>query len=104
VGQQIDVKSINLGEVAIFDTDRSLTGQDGHAYGSADAAVSGEGFPAGAAASVFEAVDGIEYVFLASNQVVVRRESGWDEPALGAVGAALSRYFIFYKSPESATA
>ena len=32
MGQTIEVKSILMGEVALFDTDRTMTGQDGRGF------------------------------------------------------------------------
>ena len=36
MGQTIDVSADAIGDVAVFDTNRSLTGQDGGAFASVD--------------------------------------------------------------------
>lgn len=95
MGQPIRLLSTTvLGDVAMFDTDRSVTGQDGAAFTpGADPAA---GFPAALAARIFEADGRIGHVFAASNQVMARRDGGWDEGAVEAIGAVIGRFFVFY--------
>jgi hypothetical protein len=95
MGQPIRLLStVVAGDVAVFDTDRSVTGQDGAAF--APGTDPAGGFPAALAARIFEADDRVGHVFVASNQVVARRESGWDDAAVEAVGAVITRFFVFY--------
>ena len=97
MGQSITVAGRTVaGDVAAFHTDRAVTGQDGSAYGNAEAARQGEGFAAELSARIFEADDAIDHVFVASNQIVVRRNEGWDDSALEAVSDIVIRFFVFY--------
>jgi hypothetical protein len=100
MGQPIQVDATRLGDVVLFDTDRSITGQDGAGYGSAAAAEASDTFPAKLATRVFGADGSVDHVFVASNQVVVRRAGGWSDDAMDAVSRVISEFFLYY--PESA--
>ena len=96
MGQKIELRSTTvLGEVALYDTDRSVTGQDGTAYPSAEAAA-GEDFPDRLAAEIFAADEAVSHVFIASNQVSVRRDGGWDGGAADRIGEVITDFFVFY--------
>jgi hypothetical protein len=94
MGQPIELTSIVLGDVALFDTDRCITGQDGAGF-TRDEAVE-DSFPARLAGRLFSADEALDHVFVGSNQVVVRRPSGWDDAALAAASAAIASFFVFY--------
>ena len=89
-------QAIPLGDVAIFDTDRSITGQDGGAYASREEASADEDFPAQLAVRLFDLDASINHVFVASNQVVVRRSTGWDDDAVAAATDVVSSFFRYY--------
>ncbi len=96
MGKPIAVTSTRtVGEVAVFDTDRSITGQDGMAFASAPEAA--ESFPARLAARLFETVPGLAHVFVASSQVVLRRTGGWDDSARSAAESCIADFFVFYR-------
>jgi hypothetical protein len=97
VGQSIEVMSRAIvGDVAIFAIDRGLTGMDGHAFDSAEAAEAAPGFPALLAERIFRAVDGIERVFVFSNDVIVQRTDGWGEDPLDAASSVIEGLFRYY--------
>jgi len=97
MGKQITVSATSVvGDVAVFDTDRSITGQDGTGFASAAEAASGEAFSARLATRLFGAVPGLSHVFVASSQVVLRRDRAWDPAALQAAGDVVSGFFVFY--------
>jgi hypothetical protein len=97
MGQTINLESSRvIGDVVMLDTDRSITGQDGVSYASVDEAASSDIFPARLAARLFEADAAIDHVFVASNQVVVRRPSGWDDAALTASVDVVQAFFRYY--------
>lgn len=103
MGQTIKVLGTTLvGDVAIIDTDRSITGQDGSSYASA--ADSANDFPGHLATRLFERVDGVNHVFVASNQVVLGREGGWDDKSLATATEVVSDFFVFYDEEEAGTA
>ncbi|MEX2420006.1 MAG: hypothetical protein WD652_06460 [Acidimicrobiia bacterium] len=95
MGQTIKVLGTTvLDGVAIVDTDRSITGQDGSSYASA--AETSDDFPGQLAARLFEGIEGVNHVFIASNQVVVGRHGGWDDGTLSAASEVVTEFFVFY--------
>lgn len=97
MGQMIEVKAVSFGDVAIFDTDRSITGQDGHDYDSAEEAAAGDTFPAALAARLFEELSAVIHVHLLFNEVVVRRGEPWDDASLEAASEVIRTFFIYYE-------
>ena len=93
MGQPIELETILLGDVAIFDTNRTITGQDGASFARG---AEGEDFPSMLAAKIFGADDAAEHVFVASNEVVVKRDRAWDGAASATVGGVIERFFVFY--------
>lgn len=85
-----------IDEVAVIDTDRSITGQDGAGFATPDEAAAGGTLPAYLAGRLFEGVDGLENVFAASSQVVLRRGQGWDDDSLEVVRQVITDFFVFY--------
>lgn len=98
MGQTIEVKAQQVDSVVIFDTDRSITGQDGSGYAHADlpedpaTAI----FPAQLAARIYAGIEDIDHVFIASNQVVVKREAGWTEAIIDATAEIIEQFFRYY--------
>jgi len=98
MGKPIEVLTrVVLDDVAVFDTDRTITGMDGAGFASADAAAAGSGFPARLAASLFAADEALSYLFIAANQVVLQRREGWDEAGLDRAEAEVCRFFVHYR-------
>lgn len=96
MGQRIDVQAIVLGEMAVFDTDRSITGQDGHGFTRDSEDLGAGDFAARLAGRVFEADDAVVHVFAASSQVVARRSGGWDDDAAARACEVIRDLFVFY--------
>jgi hypothetical protein len=96
VGQTIEVTPQQVGSVVIFDTDRSITGQDGSGYTQADAADDEAPFPARLAARLFAGIDNLDHVFIASNQVVVERQAGWKDATVAKASEIISQFFRYY--------
>jgi hypothetical protein len=95
VGQLISVAASVIDDVAVFDTDRSIAGQDGAAY--ARGADTDDGtFPGELAGRVLEVDEAVDHLWIASNQVVARRSGGWDDAAVAAVQTVISDLFRFY--------
>jgi len=94
MGQIIEVKPQVVDGVALFDTDRSITGQDGTAYSGADA--TDATFPGRLANRLFESDRQLEHVFVASNQVVAKRTGGWSDADLERAAGIISEFFVFY--------
>ena len=98
MGQTIEVQAQQVDTVVIFDTDRSITGQDGSSYTSADLPDhdSAAPFPARLAARLFAGLDDVDHVFVASNQVVVKRDVGWTEDTIDTATEIISQFFRYY--------
>ena len=97
MGQPITIDSRTVdGTVAAFHTDRSITGQDGATFESAEAAGESNSLPGDLAQQLFESDAVIDHVFIASNQVVVGRSDDWVESALDAAGGIISAFLVFY--------
>ena len=97
MGQPIEITDTTVvGDIALFATDRAITGQDGVAYADAEAASADGSFPGELAARLFEGDGELEHVFVASNQVVARRRDGWNSAALETASALITGFFVFY--------
>jgi hypothetical protein len=101
MGQPIQVAATRLDDVVMFDTDRSITGQDGAGFSSRDDAEADTDFPAQLAARLFAQVTGVDHVFIASNQVVVQRSGGWGEADIDAATQVIADFFLYY--PDTPT-
>ena len=81
--------------MAVFDTDRSVTGQDGSGF---DAAAAGDAttIPGHLARRLFESDPDLDHVFVASSQVVVRRRGGWGDAARDRAAGVIAGFFVHY--------
>ena len=93
MGQRIEVRATPLGRVAIFDLDRSLTGQDGHSYSSPP---HGHSPPEMLARRLFAEDGDIENVYILSNTVSAKRTREWDEESLAAAADIINDLFLHY--------
>lgn len=97
MGQAIEVEASAIGDVAVFDTDRSISGQDGEQFSASDEAEASQTFPGLLARKLFEADDAVGHVFAASNTITVKRNGGWDDASLGAISSVIEDFFLFYR-------
>ena len=104
MGQLIAVESQVVGEVALLSCDRSLSGQDGETFESADQAAASTTFPGLLAHQLLAEDAAIDHVYVLFNEVVVRRRGGWDQESLDAVSHIVSNFFVFYDEDWSAAA
>jgi len=95
MGQSIEVEATVLDDVALFNTDRAFTGQDGASFSSSEE-LDGSDFPTQLAQQLFTAVPAIDHVFVGSNQVVLRRPHGWDDHVVDIASRVISDFFLFY--------
>ena len=96
MGQPIEVTFSTVEDVLLIAADRSLTGQDGVAYSSAAEAEADDRFPGELASRLFAADPAIDHVFVASNQIVVRRLGGWDDH-IAPVTGVVEDFFLHYR-------
>lgn len=94
MGQLIQVEARPIDRIALFSTDRSLTGQDGISL-SPDSA-DGADPPNDLARRLFATDSEIDHVHVLSNTVSVRRRQTWDQPAVDRATEVISNLFIFY--------
>lgn len=87
-----------MGPVALFSTDRSLTGQDGVDF-RPDSALSDEP-PAELARRLFQADSSIDHIYVLSNTVSVRRQDEWDDDSLDDATGIISGLFIHYSPTD----
>ncbi|MBU1494941.1 MAG: hypothetical protein KJ956_13365 [Actinobacteria bacterium] len=96
MGQPIQIHTTTVVDaIAMFATDRGVTGQQGVSVARGDEP--GAGFPAALAQRIFVADAAADRVFVASNQVVVRRPDGWVDGRLEQVAAAITGFFVHYE-------
>ncbi|HEX6220294.1 MAG TPA: ferredoxin--NADP reductase, partial [Acidimicrobiia bacterium] len=95
MGQTIEVTATDFGEVAVFDLDRSLTGQDARIF---------TGSPGGDAPTrvlvrrLWRRVEDIKSVHILSNTVTVQREAAWDGASLDDAKDVIANLFVHYET------
>lgn len=98
MGQLIEVNHLLIGDVALFDTDRSLSGQEGESYADPESAAAAGTFPGRVAEALFAAIPSIGSVYVFSNTISVKRSGGWAdeivESAAGIIRNSLVHYAI----------
>ena len=97
MGQLIEVEPVVLGDVAIFDTDRSLSGQDGETYTTLEAAQANDTFPAMAAAALFEHDSSLASVYVYSNTISVKRAGRWSDEQAADAAEVIRNFLVFYE-------
>lgn len=98
MGQNVSIKSsVSLGEVFLIDTDRSITGQDGHVI-TPDSVTTG--VPGRLAERLFALDLGIDHVYVLQNAITVRRPGGWDEDSAGLVTDVTESFLRYYPDEE----
>ncbi len=98
MGQNVEINdTVTLGEVLVVDTDRSFTGQDGHAM-SPNSELSG--VPGQLAELLFGLDLGIDHVYVLQNTVTVRKPDGWDEESASAVTDTTQSFLRYYSDEE----
>lgn len=94
MGQAVVINQVReAGDVLIFDTDRSFTGQDGMAMSPS---VRGHAVPGTLADRLFDLGLGIDHMYVLQNTVTVRRPGGWDEESKNAVTSTVEGFLLFY--------
>lgn len=96
MGQAITVEVKRADSFCVFTMDRSLSGQDGASFESAAEADGGSGIPAELAGRLFASDESIDSVYVASNDVVVRRTTVWDQAAVDNASATIEGLLRFY--------
>jgi ferredoxin/flavodoxin---NADP+ reductase len=96
MGQLIQVEASPMGRVALFSTDRSLTGQDGVSL-SPDIAA-GDDPTHELARRLFDADRLVDHVHVLSNTISVRRLQSWDDESVGRARDVIANLFVHYTS------
>jgi hypothetical protein len=96
MGQRIVVEQpVVVGDVVIFETDRSLTSMAGAGFESQQAAEDASGFAADLARRMYAADEALTQVYVYSNTIVARRDGGWDD-GLDAASRIVEEFFLYY--------
>jgi ferredoxin--NADP+ reductase len=98
MGQTIQVDAVQMGDVALFRTDRSLTGQDAHVFPGPPANVTRP--PAELARRLYKGIQQVDHIHILSNVVTVRLDTNWDEDLLDQAKGIISNLFIFYQEED----
>ena len=96
MGQLIEVDRLVLGDVAVFDTDRSFSGQEGETYAGAAAAEASGTFPGLVASALFAEFPSIVSVYVFSNTISVRNRGGWAEEQADAAAGIIRNSLVHY--------
>lgn len=96
MGQSVNVQAKQIDGFCIFTTDRVITGQDGSTYASVAEAEGEAGFAAELALRLFGSDSAVDHIYVASSEVVVRRNEGWDEAAIAAASTTITDLYRFY--------
>lgn len=96
MGQRIVVEEpVVVGDVVIFETDRSVTGMAGAGFESEEAAQDASGLAAELASRLYAADEDLAQVYVYSNSIVARRDGGWDD-GLDAAARVVEEFFLYY--------
>jgi ferredoxin--NADP+ reductase len=101
MGQLIAVEPRVVEDLLLLSCDRSLTGQDGVAFESADQAAAGTTPPGVLTRRLFAGDTAIDHVYVHSSEVVVRRRGGWDQDSINTASHILSNLFVFNEQVPS---
>ncbi len=102
VGQPIKILGTTLlGEVAIFDTDRSFGGMDGETYETLAEARAASTYPAELAERLMLSDGSIRLVYVYSNALSVSRAGGWADSSAEAVANEIANFFVVYTENKS---
>ena len=97
MGQTIEIKKVTpVDRVLVVDTDRSITGQDGESFTGKQTAAQVDSFPARLAVRLFEADAEVDYVYVMSNTVSIRRRTDWDDASMTAASDVVADFFRVY--------
>ena len=96
MGQLIEVDHLLLDDVAVFDTDRTLSGQDGETFASAAAAEASNTFPGQVARALFAALPSIVSVYVFSNTISARSRGGWKPEAADTAVGIIRNSLVHY--------
>ena len=96
MGQSIEVEHLLMGDVAVFDTDRSFSGQEGETYTSAADAAASSTYPGQVASELFAVIPSISSVYVFSNTISVKNSEGWNDQQLTSAAGAIRNSLIHY--------
>lgn len=101
MGQTIEInRTTVIDKILMIDTDRTLAGQDGEAYGGVESAKRSETFPGRLAVRIFETDPDIDHVFVMSNQVSLRRFAGWSDSQTATTSDVVAEFFRVYPDAD----
>jgi len=101
MGQTIQIlETVEVGDILLVTIDRTLTGQDGESYTGPVSAAAVDTFAAQLAVRLFEADPAIDYVYVMSNALSIRRR-GWTSETVDQARRTVSAFFRFYPDRQA---
>lgn len=100
MGQLIEVDHLVLGDVALFDTDRSLSGQEGESYAEPETAAASGTFPGQVAAALLTELPTIQSVYVFSNTISVKQSGGWSVESAETAAGIIRNSLVHYASNQ----
>ena len=98
MGQTIQITdSVEVDQVLLVSTDRSLTGQDGESFTGPVSAGAVKTFGGQVAARLFDNDSDIDHIYVMSNALSLRRRGGWDQAATATALDTIASFFRFYR-------
>ena len=97
MGQLIEVEHALLGPVAIFDTDRSFSGQDGETFSDGVSAAEAGTFGGIVAQALLEHDSKITSVYVYSNAISVKHTKDWTQKRAESAAEIIRNSLIYYE-------
>ena len=102
MGQAIQIKGAStIGEVTVFELNRSLTGQAGESYDGPESAELVNTLPGVLARRLFGAIPTVDHVYAAGSLVSVRDSAAWASDAREKVEYELRNFFTHWDENRS---
>ncbi len=101
MGQLIEVDHLLLDDVAVFDTDRSLSGQEGETYTLDSAPESSGTFPGLVAGELFGSLPSVVSVYVFSNTISIRSSGAWTSEQVSIATGIIRNSLVHYAANRS---
>ncbi len=102
MGQTIQIlETVQVGDILMVTTDRTLTGQDGESFTGPVTAATVDTFAARLAVRLFEAEPTVDHIYVMSNALSIRCRGGWIPETVEDARTTIAAFFRFY--PDRAT-
>lgn len=102
MGQTIQIlETVEVGNILMVTTDRTLTGQDGESFTGPVTAAAIDSFAARLSVRLFETDSNIDHVYVMSNALSIRGRGGWTPEAIDTTRNTIASFFRFYPDRDT---